>query len=48
MRGGKVLTTSEARSGRRGERRRGGFPIGVGRRGGEYRIDMWDPCVSGG
>jgi hypothetical protein len=39
---------SEARSGRRGERRHGGFLIGVGRRGGEDGTDTWDPCVSGG
>jgi hypothetical protein len=37
--GGKVLTASEAWSGRRGERRRGGFTAGVGRCGGEDRAD---------
>jgi hypothetical protein len=46
--GGKELTASEARSGRHGERRRGGFPTGVGWRGGEDGTDTWGPCVSGG
>jgi hypothetical protein len=45
--GGKGLTASEARSGRRGERRRGGFLVGVGRRGGEDRTNKRAPCVSG-
>jgi hypothetical protein len=49
MRGcGKDLTASEAWSGRRGERRRGGFPTGVGRRDGEDGTDTQGPCVSGG
>jgi hypothetical protein len=46
--GGKFLTASEARSGRRGERWRGGFPTGVSRRGGEDGTDTRDPCISGG
>jgi hypothetical protein len=46
--GGKGLTTSEARSGRRGERWRGGFMARVGRRGGEDGTDTRGPCVNGG
>jgi hypothetical protein len=42
------LTASEARSGRRGERWRGGFTAGVGRRGGEDGTDKRAPYVSGG
>jgi hypothetical protein len=45
MRGGKGLTASEARSGRRGERRRGGFTTGVGRHGGEDGADKRSPVV---
>jgi hypothetical protein len=41
------LTASEARSGRRGERRRGGFPAGVCLCGGEDGTDKRAPCVSG-
>jgi hypothetical protein len=37
--GGKGLTASEKRSGRRGERQRGGFTAGVGRHGGEDGAD---------
>jgi hypothetical protein len=36
---------SEARSGRRGERRRGGFTAGVGRHGGEDGADKRGPGV---
>jgi hypothetical protein len=39
------LTASEARSGRRGERRRGGFTAGVGRHGGEDEADKRSPVV---
>jgi hypothetical protein len=46
--GGKGLMTSEVQSGRRGERQHGGFTAGVGRRGGEDRVDKWVPHVSGG
>jgi hypothetical protein len=48
MRGGKDLTASEARSGRLGEQRRGGFTTGVGRHGGEEGTDKRAPYVSGG
>jgi hypothetical protein len=46
--GGKGMTASEARSGRHGERWRGGFPTGVGRCGGEDGADKRVPHVSGG
>jgi hypothetical protein len=39
------LMASEARSGRRGERRRGGFTVGVGRHGGEDGADKRGPVV---
>jgi hypothetical protein len=49
MRGGyKGSAASEARSGGAGERRRGGFPTGFGRRGEKDGTDTWDPCVSRG
>jgi hypothetical protein len=48
MRGGKGLTASEAWSGRRGERRRGGFTAGVGQRGGEDGANKRVPYVSDG
>jgi hypothetical protein len=38
----------EARSGGAGERRREGFPTGLGRCGGEERSDKWGPRVSEG
>jgi hypothetical protein len=46
--GGKDLKASKARSGRREERRRGGFTAGVSRRGGEDGTDKRAPYVSGG
>jgi hypothetical protein len=46
--GGKGLTASEVRSGRRGERQRGGFTAGIDRRGGEDEADKRVPYVSGG
>jgi hypothetical protein len=46
--GGKGSTASEAWSGQRGERRRGGVMTGVGRRGGEDETYKWAPYVSGG
>jgi hypothetical protein len=46
MGGGIGLAASAARSGRRGERRRGGDTAGVGRRGEEDETDKWGPCVS--
>jgi hypothetical protein len=42
------LTASEAWSGRRRERRRGGFTAGVGRHGGEDGADKRVPYVNGG
>jgi hypothetical protein len=50
MRGGgyKGSAASEAWRGGVGERRRGGFPTGVGQHSGEDGTDMRDPCVSGG
>jgi hypothetical protein len=45
MRGSIGLAASAARSGRRGERRRGGDTAGVGRCG-EDETDKWGPCVS--
>jgi hypothetical protein len=43
--GGKGLMASEARSGRRGERWRGGFTTGVGRHGEEHGADKRGPVV---
>jgi hypothetical protein len=43
--GGKGWTASEARSGRCGEWRRGGFTAGVGRHGGEDGADKRGPVV---
>jgi hypothetical protein len=39
------LTASEARSGRHGERGRGGFTVGVGQHGGEDGADKRGPVV---
>jgi hypothetical protein len=46
--GRKGLTASEARSGQRGERWRGGFVAGVGQHGGEDGTDKRVPHVNGG
>jgi hypothetical protein len=43
--GGKGLTASKVRSGRRGEQRHGGFTAGVGRHGGEDGANKRGPVV---
>jgi hypothetical protein len=45
--GGNGSAASEVRSGRHGDRRRGGDTAGVNRRSGEDETDKWGPCVIG-